>query len=74
MLLSIWTNKFLYMKAPEIKDKNDPVEQFERFYKIVKALRIECPWDSKQTNETIAPLMVEEVYECIDGCRTTLIF
>ena len=55
------------MKAPEIKDKNDPVEQFERFYKIVKALRIECPWDSKQTNETIAPLMVEEVYECIDA-------
>lgn len=54
------------MNPPEIKNKNNPIEQFERFLEIVKELRIKCPWDAKQTNESIAPLMVEEVYECIE--------
>ncbi len=54
------------MTPPEIKDKNNPTQQFERFYQIVQALRKLCPWDAKQTNESIAQLMIEEVYECID--------
>lgn len=54
-------------KIPVPKDENSPISQFENFVEIVKILRKECPWDSKQTNETIAPLMVEEVYEAIDS-------
>lgn len=41
------------------------IEQFERFVEVVKILRKECPWDAKQTNESIAQLMIEETYECI---------
>lgn len=52
------------MKPPEINDKSDAVLQFQRFYEIVKILRKKCPWDAKQTNESIARLTIEEVYEC----------
>ncbi|GAB1370860.1 nucleoside triphosphate pyrophosphohydrolase [Candidatus Kapaibacterium sp.] len=52
---------------PIPKDETSEVSQFENFIEIVKILRKECPWDRKQTNESIAPLMIEEVYEAIDS-------
>lgn len=52
--------------VPESKNSEDPIAQFERFVEIVRLLRINCPWDAKQTNESIAHYMVEEVYECIN--------
>jgi len=52
--------------VPESKNSADPIAQFERFVEIVTILRKHCPWDAKQTNESIAHYMVEEVYECID--------
>jgi XTP/dITP diphosphohydrolase len=33
----------------------------------MEILRKECPWDRKQTHESIKDLMVEEVYEAIDA-------
>jgi XTP/dITP diphosphohydrolase len=51
--------------VPESKNSADPIAQFERFVEIVTILRKHCPWDAKQTNESIAHYMVEEVYECI---------
>jgi XTP/dITP diphosphohydrolase len=55
------------IEIPVPKDKDSAVSQFENFIEIVRILRKECPWDKKQTNESIAPLMVEEVYEAIDA-------
>jgi MazG family protein len=52
---------------PIAGDPESAVSQFDNFVEIVKILRRECPWDRKQTNESIAPLMVEEVYEAIDA-------
>jgi uncharacterized protein YabN with tetrapyrrole methylase and pyrophosphatase domain len=45
----------------------DAISQFESFVEIVKILRRDCPWDSTQTNRSIAHLMIEEVYEAIDA-------
>ncbi|MBX3044146.1 MAG: nucleoside triphosphate pyrophosphohydrolase [Candidatus Kapabacteria bacterium] len=53
--------------VPEPENPDSAVSQFENFVEIVKILRRECPWDRKQTNESIAPLMIEEVYEAIDA-------
>jgi XTP/dITP diphosphohydrolase len=40
-------------------------EQFERAVNLVKVLREECPWDRKQTPESLAHLLLEESYELI---------
>ncbi|MCI5981840.1 MAG: hypothetical protein MRZ71_02175, partial [Bacteroidales bacterium] len=39
------------------------LEAFNRFNAILRQLRMQCPWDSKQTWESLRPLTVEEVYE-----------
>lgn len=55
------------IKIPIPADPESAVSQFENFIEIVKILRRECPWDKKQTNESIAPLLIEEAYETIDA-------
>jgi len=45
--------------------KRTLLEQFERTLHLVKVLRQECPWDRKQTPESLAHLLLEESYELI---------
>ena len=42
---------------------------FEGLYKIVSTLRNPggCPWDQKQTPETLKSALIEEAFECIDA-------
>lgn len=40
-------------------------EKFERLAQIVALLRTECPWDRKQTPDSLVHLTLEEVYEMI---------
>jgi XTP/dITP diphosphohydrolase len=42
-------------------------EEFERVLDLVKVLRQECPWDRKQTPESLAHLLLEESYELVDA-------
>ncbi|TCD48096.1 nucleoside triphosphate pyrophosphohydrolase [Chlorobium sp. N1] len=42
-------------------------EQFERVMNLVRVLRRECPWDRKQTPESLAHLLLEESYELVDA-------
>ncbi len=51
-------------------DKFSPTEQLTRFLEIMAALRNPdggCPWDLKQTFETLKPLVIEEAYEVADA-------
>ncbi len=41
--------------------------QFERLAEIVDELRLKCPWDRKQTKESIRHLTIEETYELADA-------
>jgi len=43
--------------------------QFNVLRKVVKTLRGPngCPWDKKQTNESLRPYLIEEAYEVIDA-------
>ncbi|HVB45394.1 MAG TPA: MazG family protein [Streptosporangiaceae bacterium] len=34
---------------------------------IMDRLRVECPWDAKQTHESLAPYLLEETYEALDA-------
>ena len=40
---------------------------FERLLNIMDDLREKCPWDKKQTFETLRHLTIEETYELADG-------
>jgi XTP/dITP diphosphohydrolase len=40
---------------------------FERLLNIMDDLREKCPWDKKQTFETLRPLTIEETYELADA-------
>ncbi len=57
--------KFYIAPVPENPDSLSC--QFMNFVEIVKILRKECPWDKKQTNKSIAYLLIEEAYEMIDS-------
>jgi XTP/dITP diphosphohydrolase len=46
----------------------DPrLQAFSRLLTIMDELREQCPWDRKQTMETLRPLTIEEMYELADA-------
>src|SRR5207237_4568585 len=42
-------------------------KSFKRLVEIMDELREKCPWDKKQTIETLRPLTIEETYELTDA-------
>ncbi|WP_333784539.1 nucleoside triphosphate pyrophosphohydrolase [Thermocrinis sp.] len=40
---------------------------FEELLKIMQTLREKCPWDSKQTHQSLKKYMIEEAYELLDA-------
>ena len=48
-------------------DKTKQLQAFERLLIIMDELRANCPWDKKQTIETLRHLTIEEVYELGDA-------
>jgi XTP/dITP diphosphohydrolase len=40
---------------------------FQELLEIMERLRAECPWDKKQTNESLRNLTIEETYELADA-------
>jgi MazG family protein len=48
--------------------QNIPAQQaFQRLLTIMDELREQCPWDKKQTIDTLRPLTIEELYELTDA-------
>ena len=46
---------------------NEKLVQFERLLNIMDVLRSKCPWDKKQTIESLRHLTIEETYELCDA-------
>lgn len=46
---------------------NEKLKAFERLLNIMDDLRAKCPWDKKQTIETLRQLTIEETYELADA-------
>lgn len=53
-------------------DKKEALKNFLRLLQIVEKLRGPdgCPWDKKQTHETLLPYFLEEAYEVIESIDT----
>ena len=47
--------------------REEQLEAFGRFLDILDELRVKCPWDRKQTNESLRPNTIEETYELCDA-------
>ena len=47
--------------------KEEKLQAFGRFLDVLDTLREKCPWDKKQTNESLRPNTIEEVYELCDA-------
>ena len=52
--------------APDLK-RREKLEAFDRLLTIMDELRENCPWDKKQTLETLRHLTIEETYELSDA-------
>ncbi|MFW5851225.1 MAG: MazG nucleotide pyrophosphohydrolase domain-containing protein, partial [Bacteroidota bacterium] len=51
----------------EQTQKQEALESFGRLLDIMDELRAKCPWDKKQTFETLRNQSIEEVYELADA-------
>ena len=47
--------------------KQEKMEAFGRLLDVLDNLREKCPWDRKQTNQSLRPHTIEEVYELCDA-------
>ena len=47
--------------------REEKMETFGRFLDILDELRVKCPWDRKQTNESLRPNTIEETYELCEA-------
>ncbi|MGP1435608.1 MAG: nucleoside triphosphate pyrophosphohydrolase [Phocaeicola sp.] len=43
--------------------REEQMQAFGRLLDIMDTLRVKCPWDHKQTNESLRPNTIEETYE-----------
>lgn len=47
--------------------REEKLEAFGRLIDVLDTLRVKCPWDRKQTNESLRPNTIEETYELCDA-------
>jgi len=50
-----------------VTSRQEQLKAFDRLLDIINELREKCPWDRKQTFETLRPLTIEETYELGDA-------
>ncbi len=48
-------------------EKQQALASFGNLLDIMQELRVKCPWDKKQTLESLRPLTIEETYELADA-------
>lgn len=55
------------MAFPIPPAQDSPEKSFSRLLQVLHTLRTECPWDKKQTMESLRHLTIEEMYELGDA-------
>ena len=58
------------IQPPKDERRAHKLEAFDRLLTIMDELRLNCPWDKKQTLESIRHLTIEETYELSDAILT----
>lgn len=55
------------IQPPKDQKRKEKLQAFDRLLTIMDELRLNCPWDKKQTLESIRHLTIEETYELSDA-------
>lgn len=50
-----------------------PSKNFADLLTLMARLRSDCPWDAKQTNQSLIPYVLEESYELVDAINTGVV-
>ncbi len=58
---------FCRKKKTNMHTKDEKLEAFGRLLDVLDTLRVKCPWDKKQTNESLRSNTIEETYELCDA-------
>ena len=51
----------------KMHSKEDKLAAFGRLLDVLDELRVKCPWDKKQTFDSLRSNTIEEVYELCDA-------
>jgi XTP/dITP diphosphohydrolase len=54
-------------KPGPVADGAVPAAALLRLVEVMDTLRVNCPWDAKQTHESLAPYLLEECYEALEA-------
>ena len=46
------------------------LKKTEKLLKVVHDLRTQCPWDKKQTHQSLAKYFLEEAYEAVEAIHS----
>ncbi|MFD0051772.1 nucleoside triphosphate pyrophosphohydrolase [Actinomycetes bacterium NPDC127524] len=62
-------NNLTSVYVPPVKEEEKKFREFSKLKQIIARLRGPggCPWDQKQTHESLKTYLIEEVYELIDA-------
>ncbi len=55
------------IQTKSMHTKEEKMKAFGRLLDVLDDLREKCPWDKKQTNESLRPNTIEETYELCDA-------
>ena len=58
---------YLCIKYQNMHTREEQMKAFGRLLDVLDALRENCPWDKKQTNESLRPNTIEETFELCDA-------
>ena len=62
-----WLLLLMIKRITNMHTRKEQIEAFGHFLDILDELRVKCPWDRKQTNESLRTNTIEEVYELSDA-------
>lgn len=67
MPVSYIIRNFVAVKLRTMNTREEQLKAFGRLLDVMDELREKCPWDRKQTNESLRPNTIEETFELCDA-------
>lgn len=64
---NVLTLRLVSLYMSELSSRKSQLEAFDRLLTIMDELREQCPWDKKQTLESLRHLTIEETFELSDA-------
>ena len=60
-------HQIIDLYLPKMHTREEQMKAFGRLLDVLDQLREKCPWDKKQTNESLRPNTIEETFELCDA-------